>query len=182
MDQVSIVCRRRHLSRRTEEAYRFWIRRYIYFHAKRHPSDVGPTGIVAFVNDLAARQHVAASTQSQAFNALLFLYRDVLDISTGSLAGLRRIQRLRRLPVVLSTDEVRATLVHMVGTPRLIAELLYGTGLRVTNRLGPCWGPQACERTYPAPFVCDSSVGRRDGYTNHPATTRSSEPAGAGNG
>jgi integron integrase len=135
MDQVSIVCRRRHLSRRTEEAYRFWIHRYIYFHAKRHPSDVGPTGIVAFVNDLAARQHVAASTQSQAFNALLFLYRDVLDIPAGSLVGLRHIQRLRRLPVVLSTDEVRATLVHMVGTPRLIAELLYGTGLRVTEAM-----------------------------------------------
>jgi integron integrase len=135
MDQVSIVCRRRHLSRRTEEAYRFWIRRYIYFHAKRHPADVGPTGIVTFVNDLAARQHVAASTQSQAFNALLFLYRDVLEMQVGTLAGLRRIQRLQRLPVVLSIDEVRSTLLHMGGTSRLIAELLYGTGLRITEAM-----------------------------------------------
>jgi hypothetical protein len=93
MDQVAIVCRRRHLSHRTEEAYRFWIRRYIYFHAKRHPANVGPTGIVAFVNDLAARQHVAAPTQSQAFNALLFLYRDVLDIQIGTLTGMREAQR-----------------------------------------------------------------------------------------
>lgn len=88
MDLVSIVCRRRHLSHRTEEAYRFWIRRYIFFHAKQHPSDVGPTGIVTFVNHLAAHQQVAASTQSQAFNALLFLYRDVLEIEVNSLVGL----------------------------------------------------------------------------------------------
>jgi integron integrase len=135
MDLVSIICRRRHLSHRTEEAYRFWIRRYIFFHEKRHPSDVGPAAIVTFVNHLAAHQHVAASTQSQAFNALLFLYRDVLEIEVDSLVGLRRIQRLQRLPVVLTTDEVRSVLQQMTGTSRLIAELLYGTGLRVTEAM-----------------------------------------------
>ena len=80
MDQVSIVCRRRHLSRRTEEAYRFWIRRYVHFHKPHHPRTVGPEGIVGFVNHLATAKHVAASTQSQALNALLFLYRDVFEV------------------------------------------------------------------------------------------------------
>lgn len=133
MDQVSIVCRRRHLSRRTEEAYRFWIRRYIRFHQIRHPRDVGTAGIAPFVNFLAAKLQVAASTQSQAFNAVLFLYRDVLELEVGHLDGLRRVQRISRLPVVFTLDEVRGVLDRLQGTPRLLGELLYGTGLRVTE-------------------------------------------------
>ena len=80
MDQVSAICRRRHLSRRTEEAYRFWIRRYILFHHKQHPQALGTQGIAPFVNHLAVDRKVAASTQSQALNAILFLYRDVLEM------------------------------------------------------------------------------------------------------
>ena len=133
MDQVSVVCRRRHLSRRTEQAYRFWIRRYIHFHGRQHPRAVGPAGIVAFINHLAAVGGVAASTQSQALNALLFLYRDVLELEVSHLRGLRRVQRRDRLPVVLSTDEVIATLAHMGGVAALMAHLLYGSGLRVTE-------------------------------------------------
>lgn len=133
MDVVVAVCRRRHLSRRTEEAYRLWIRQYIRFHSLRHPRDVGPTGIVAFINHLASVRNVAASTQSQAFNALLFLYRNVLEIEVGHLAGLNRIQRLARLPVVLTVDEVRRVLLGIGGYPRLQADLLYGTGIRVTE-------------------------------------------------
>jgi len=133
MDQVSALCRRRHLSRRTEEAYRFWIRRYILFHHKRHPRDLGTQGIAPFVNHLATARHVAASTQSQALNALLFLYRDVLEVDVGHLDGLRRVQRPSRLPVVLSVEEVREALAMMQGTTRLMAELLYGAGLRVTE-------------------------------------------------
>ena len=133
MDQVSVVCRRRHLSRRTEQAYRFWIRRYIHFHDRQHPRAVGPVGIVAFINHLAAVRGVAASTQSQALNALLFLYRAVLEAEVGHLSGLRRVQRRERLPVVLSTDEVVSTLAQMDGVVALMAHLLYGSGLRVTE-------------------------------------------------
>ncbi|HWU76863.1 MAG TPA: integron integrase [Rhodanobacter sp.] len=133
MDQVSALCRRRHLSRRTEEAYRFWIRRYILFHHKQHPRALGPQGITPFINDLAVNRQVAASTQSQALNAILFLYRDVLELDVGHLDGLRRVQRPSRIPVVLTVEEVRDTLCYMQGTPRLMAGLLYGAGLRVAE-------------------------------------------------
>lgn len=133
MGQVSALCRRRHLSRRTEEAYTFWIRRYIFFHHKQHPRELGTQGVAPFVNHLAVDCKVAASTQSQALNALLFLYRDVLEMEVGHLDGLRRVQRSSRLPVVLTVEEVRDTLTKMRGTPRLMAELLYGAGLRVTE-------------------------------------------------
>lgn len=133
MDQVSVVCRRRHLSRRTEQAYRFWIRRYIHFHSRQHPLTVGPNGIVSFINHLATARAVAASTRSQALNALLFLYRDVLETEAGHLGGLWRIQRRDRLPVALATDEVSAVLAQMEGIPALMAHLLYGSGLRVTE-------------------------------------------------
>ncbi|WP_266159810.1 integron integrase [Dyella silvatica] len=135
MDLVSIVCRRRHLSRRTEEAYRYWIRQYIFFHRKRHPRDVGPAGITPFINDLAAGRSVAATTQSQALNAVLFLYRDVLEVEVGHMDGLRRVQRLSGLPVVFTVEEVRQVLAALGGLSRLIAELLYGTGLRITECL-----------------------------------------------
>jgi Phage integrase, N-terminal SAM-like domain len=85
MDQVSALCRRRHLSPRTEEAYRFWIRRYILFHHNQHPRVLGPQGITPFINDLAVNLQIAASTQSQALNAILFLYRDVLELEVGHL-------------------------------------------------------------------------------------------------
>lgn len=133
MEQVSIVCRRRHFSRRTEEAYRFWIRYYIRFHSLRHPRDLGVSGITPFINFLAVEKHVAASTQSQALNALIFLYRDVLEMEVGHIEGLRRVQYISRLPVVLAVDEVRQVFSTMSGTPRLLAELIYGAGLRVTE-------------------------------------------------
>ena len=92
---------------------------------------MGPEGIVPFINHLAVDGRVAASTQSQALNAVLLLYRDVLEIDVGHLDGLRRVQRPARLPVVLAVEEVREVLSHMRGTPKLMAELLYGAGLRV---------------------------------------------------
>lgn len=133
MDQVSPVCRRRHLSRRTEKAYRFWIRKHIFFHSRQHPRVVGTLGIVAFINHLAVVGAVSASAQSQALNALLFLYRDVLEEEVGHLSGLQRIQRRDRLPVVLSVDEVVDALAQMDGIVSLMAHLLYGSGLRVTE-------------------------------------------------
>ena len=127
---MSARCRQRHFSRRTEEAYRYWIRAYILFHNKQHPRTLGVGAVAPFINHLAIARHVAASTQSQALNALIFLYRDVLQMDVGYIDGLRRVQRL---PVVLTVEEVRDIFRHLHGVPRLIAELLYGAGLRVTE-------------------------------------------------
>ena len=131
LDQVRLVCRRCHFSPRTEEAYVFWIRRFILFHKKRHPTAMGKIEVVAFLNYLAGPRQVSASTQSQALNALLFLYKRVLETDPGWFDGLVRVQRRRSLPVVLSEAEVTRVLAAMSGTPRLMAQLLYGAGLRV---------------------------------------------------
>ena len=131
LDQVRLVCRRSHFSPRTEEAYIFWIRRFILFRGKRHPSEMYKTEVVAFLNHLAGPRQVSASTQSQALNALLFLYKRVLETDPGWFDGLTRVQRKKSLPVVLSEGEVLRVLSAMSGTPRLMAQLLYGAGLRV---------------------------------------------------
>ena len=131
LDQVSEVMRFKHYSIRTETTYREWIKRYILFHGKRHPREMGAFEIERFLSDLAVRLHVAASTQNQAFNALLFLYREVLHLEMPQLEGVERAQRPARLPVVLSKDEAQRLLAGMTGTFRLMAKLLYGTGLRL---------------------------------------------------
>ncbi len=131
MDLVSTLCRRRHFSPRTEESYRYWIRHYIYFHDKCHPGALGAQEVEDFLNHLATVRQVSASTQTQALNALVFLYEAVLEKPLGRMAGLKRVQRHHRVPVVLTRDEVRAALAQMSGTPRLMAELIYGAGLRV---------------------------------------------------
>lgn len=135
MEQVSVFCRRRRMSRGTEQVYRFWIRRYIHFHRLQHPREVGTAGITAFVNDLVMQRQVAASTQMQALCALLFLYRIVLSIDVPRLDLLRPAHVEKRIPVVLGIDEVRAVLARMQGTARLMAELMYGTGLRVAEAM-----------------------------------------------
>ncbi len=121
----------RHFSPRTEEAYLGWMRRYHEFHGRRDPAALGPEHLTAFLNALATRRHVAASTQNQALAALLFLYRDVLGIQLPWLDDLVHAKTPARLPVVLTRDEVRAVLAHMAGEPRLMATLLYGGGLRL---------------------------------------------------
>lgn len=131
MDMVSIVCRRRHYSPRTEDAYRFWIRQYIFFHGKQHPSTLGAKDVERFLNHLAVERMVSASTQAQALNALVFLYEGVLEQPLGRMADLKRVQYRQRVPVVLTREEVRAVLSMMTGTPCLMAELMYGSGLRV---------------------------------------------------
>jgi integron integrase len=119
------------MSRRTEEAYVAWIRRYIFFHDKRHPAEMGAPEVTKFLTSLAVDGHVAASTQNQALSGLLFLYRDVLEIDLPWLDGIVRAKRPKRLPVVLTREEVRAVLQGLDGVPRLMAGLLYGAGLRV---------------------------------------------------
>ena len=121
-DRVRDAARVRHYSRRTEAAYLAWIRRFIFFHGKRHP---------AFLSSLAVEGNVAASTQNQALSALLFLYRDVLEQDLPWLDDVVRAKRPARLPVVLTREEVRTVLLQMHGVPRLMAMLLYGAGLRL---------------------------------------------------
>ncbi len=123
--------RARHYSRRTEDAYVAWIKRFILFHGKRHPAEMGAPEVTGFLTSLAVDRHVAASTQNQALGALLFLYRDVLEVDLPWLDGVVRAKRPARLPVVLTRDEVRAVLQRLDGVPRLMACLLYGAGLRV---------------------------------------------------
>ena len=130
-DCVREASRVRHYSRRTERAYLAWIRRFIFFHGKRHPAEMGAREITKFLSALAVEGNVAASTQNQALSALLFLYRDVLEQDLPWLDDVVRAKRPARLPVVLTREEVRSLLSQMRGVPRLMALLLYGAGLRL---------------------------------------------------
>jgi integron integrase len=135
LDRVRIAIRTRHYSRRTEEAYIGWIRRFIFFHDKRHPAEMGEPEINSFLSSLAVRDHVSASTQNQALCSLLFLYRNVLEKPFPNLENLVRAKRTRRLPVVMTRAEVKALLGRLHGTPKLVATLLYGTGMRLLECL-----------------------------------------------
>jgi integron integrase len=135
LPQVRGHMRARHLSPRTEQAYLGWILRYIRYHGTRHPAELGEAEIVAFVTYLAAEQGVSRSTQMQALSALMLLYREVLGISIGDLRRTLRSFAPTRLPAVLTRDEVRALLAHLHGTTRLVALLLYGSGLRLMECL-----------------------------------------------
>jgi integron integrase len=128
---VRAVLRARHGSRRTERAYVAWIRRYILFHGKRHPAEMGAGELTQFLSSRAVDGNVAASTQNQALSALLFLYRNVLEQELPWLDGIVRAKTSGRLPVVLTREEVRAVLQRLEGPPRLMAILLYGAGLRL---------------------------------------------------
>jgi integron integrase len=131
LDRMRLAIRTRHYSRRTEEAYLGWVRRFVRFHGMRHPAELPPSSVAAFLSHLANESRVSASTQSQALSALLFLYRDVLQKDFGWLDGVVRAKRPKRLPVVLSPDEVRSLLGQLDGTRWLMASLLYGAGLRL---------------------------------------------------
>ena len=135
LDRVREAIRTRHYSRRTEEAYVHWIRRYIVFHNKTQPADMGASEIAAFLTWLAVRQHVSASTQNQALSALLFLYGPVLGIALGPIEQMPRARMPIRVPVVLSRDEVKRVMDHLTGTMWIIVVLLYGAGLRIQDCL-----------------------------------------------
>src|SRR5215470_2645384 len=131
LDQMREVLRLKHLSYRTEESYVSWVKRFIVFHGKRHPKDLGAPEIRAFLSYLATHEQMAASTQNSALNALLFLYRSVLKQPFPQLEEIERAKRPRRVPTVLSRDEVHALLSRLTGMPHLMASLLYGSGLRL---------------------------------------------------
>ena len=135
LNRVRQLMRLRHYSLRTEEAYVGWIRRYILFHGKRHPIELDEKDVSAFLSSLAINGRVAASTQNQALNALLFLYKEVLQCELGFVANALRVKRPPKVPVVLSPEEVRAVLSQLDGQYRLMAQLLYGSGLRLLECL-----------------------------------------------
>jgi integron integrase len=135
LDQVRQLMRLRHYSLRTEEAYVGWMRRYILFHGKRHPSELTEQDVSKFLSSLAITGRVAASTQNQALNALLFLYKEVLHRELGLIGDVVRVRHPPKLPAVLSPAEVRAVLAHLPGQYRLMAQLLYGSGLRLLECL-----------------------------------------------
>ena len=127
--------RTRHYSIRTEEVYVDWARRFIFFHGKRHPADMGAAEVEAFLTHLAVDRQVAASTQNQAKAAILYLYKQVMLIELPWLDDVVQAKTPRRLPVVLTQTEVRELLMRMEGTSALICNLLYGTGMRVLEGL-----------------------------------------------
>ena len=131
LDQVRDTIRRKHYSIRTEQSYIDWIRRFILFHRKRHPSEMREAEVNGFLTHLARDGGVAASTQNQALSALLFLYKEVLKQELGWLKNVERAKKPARLPVVLTREEVRKVFQHLHGTARLMAGLLYGSGLRL---------------------------------------------------
>ena len=135
LDEVRRVLRTRHYSLRTEHVYVGWIRRFILANGKRHPRDMGAAEVEQFLSRLAVQCQVAASTQNQALSALLFLYREVLGVELPWLDGVTRAKRPRRVPTVLSVDEVHRLLAAMEGRSWLIASLLYGTGMRLMECL-----------------------------------------------
>lgn len=135
LDQCREAMRFKHFSPRTEEAYLHWIRRYILFHGKRHPKEMGAGEIKAFLTHLAAREHVSASTQNQALNGLVFMYRQVVGVEPGVFSDFERAKRPERIPVVLSREEVRSLLEQLDGTQGLIGRFLYGTGVRLLEGL-----------------------------------------------
>jgi integron integrase len=131
LDGVRAQIRLRHYSIRTEEAYVDWIRRFILFHGKRHPLEMGESEIGAFLAHLAVDRNVARSTQNQVLNAIVFLHRAVLHKKIEDLGPLVWAKKARHLPVVLTRVEVQAVLARLEGVHRLAAELMYGAGLRV---------------------------------------------------
>ncbi|MDR7423609.1 MAG: phage integrase N-terminal SAM-like domain-containing protein, partial [Armatimonadota bacterium] len=135
LDRVRQALRARHYSRRTEQAYAAWIARFVGFHGGRDPGEMGEREVNAFLTHLAVSDRVAASTQNQALAALLFLYDSVLQHPLGRVEGVVRARRPRRMPVVLTREEVRAVLDGLDGTTRLVCALLYGSGLRLLECL-----------------------------------------------
>jgi integron integrase len=133
--QLRQAIRVRHYSRRTEEAYVWWARRFVRFCGLRHPCELGEADVTRFLSSLAIDGHVSASTQNQALSALLFLYDAVLGAKVGWLTTMVRAKRPGRVPVVLTRDEVRAILAGMPGTSWLLGAVLYGTGTRLLEAL-----------------------------------------------
>jgi len=134
LDQMKAAIRTKHYSLKTEKSYVQWIRRYIYFHEKQHPQEMGALEVQRFLSYLAVEKHVSASTQNQALNALVFLYKHVLRKELGSIDAVRA-RRPKHLPTVLTKKEAQRVLAHLSDTKQIMARLLYGSGLRLMECL-----------------------------------------------
>ena len=165
LDQVREAIRVRHYSIRTEHTYVDWIRRFILFHDKRHPAQMGEREVARFLTHLAVRQHVAPATQNQALNALVFFYRAVLERPLEEIHGVVRAKRQQRLPVVLTTDEVTRILRELTGDSWLIACLQYGSGLRLLESVR--LRVKDLDFAHRAIIVCDAK-GHKDRVTTLP--------------
>ena len=171
LDQVRQAIRTRHYSDRTEKAYVHWIKRFIFFHDKRHPLEMAEPEIACFLSNLATEGRVSASTQNQAFNALLFLYDAVLNKKIGLIDGVVRAKRPQSLPVVLTKDEVKKVIDHINGVPRLMAILLYGAGLRLME----CCRLRVKDIDFSRnEIVVRSGKGNKDRYTMLPTAVQES--------
>ena len=171
LEQVRQAIRTLHYSDRTEKAYVHWIKRFIFFHNKRHPVDMAETEIAQFLSSLATEGRVSASTQNQAFNALLFLYSEVLSKKIGLINGVVRAKRPQRLPVVFTKEEVKKVIDHMNGLPRLMAILLYGAGLRLME----CCRLRVKDIDFSRnEIVVRAGKGDKDRHTMLPSTVRDS--------
>jgi integron integrase len=135
LEQVAHACRARQFSRRTEEAYVGWIKRFIIFNGRRHPAQLTAVHVAAFLTHLAVERNVSASTQTQAASALLFLYREVLHVEISPPRDIVRPQRPARVPIVLTRDEILRVLGRMSGTSKVVCSLMYGSGLRLLETL-----------------------------------------------
>jgi len=135
LERMRAALRARHYSYRTEQSYIQWVRRFILFHNKRHPAEMGTTEIEAFLSHLATNKNISVSTQNQALSALLFLYRHVLQKEISPTLNYAIAKRPKRLPVVLSRDEIRRLMTYLDGISWLVAQLLYGSGLRLSEAL-----------------------------------------------
>jgi integron integrase len=135
LDQLREALRARHYSRRTEQTYCSWVKRFIFFHNVRHPEEMAEPEINAFLTHLAVKEKVSASTQNQALSALLFLYRNVISREVGDLGKVIRARKPKRLPVVMTRDEIKAVLANLAGEKRLMATIMYGAGLRLMECL-----------------------------------------------
>jgi integron integrase len=169
LDQVRAAIRSRHYSSKTEKAYIHWTRRFIFFHDKRHPLEMAEPEIARFLSSLATDRQVSASTQNQAFNALLFLYNEVLKKRVGLIDGVVRAKRPHRLPVVLTQDEVKRVIDQMSGVPRLMAILMYGAGLRLME----CCRLRLKDVDFSQnEIVVRAGKGNKDRHTPLPSTVR----------
>jgi site-specific recombinase XerD len=158
--------RTRHLALRTEQAYLQWFRRYVVFHNRRHPRELGAPEVEQFLTYLAVHRKVSAATQNQALQALLFLYRHVLEMELPWLDDVTRASHPRRLPVVLTRTDVRALLAQLEGAPWLVANLLYGSGLRLMEGLRLRVKDLALER---GELIVREAKGGKDRVTMLPA-------------
>jgi site-specific recombinase XerD len=135
LDRLRSAVRVRHYSKHTEDAYASWVKRFLRYHGYRHPTAMGAAEINAYLTHLAVERRVSSSTQQQALAAILFLYRHVLEEDVALMDGVVRARRSRRLPVVLNREECRMLLSKMSGVTKLVATLLYGSGLRLNEAL-----------------------------------------------